>query len=55
MINLSKKEEVIVMLITLMAFIGMMLGVAAKDFATAVICMIVGLIGDYVLLDQDHE
>ena len=55
MIKLSKKEEVIVMLITLMAFIGMMFGVVAKDFATAVICTTVGLIGDYVLLDQDHE
>lgn len=55
MIKLSKKEEVIVMLITLMAFIGMMLEVVAKDFAAAVICTTVGLIGDYVLLDQDHE
>jgi len=55
MIKLSKKEEVIVMLITLMAFIGMILGVVAKDFAASVICMTVGLIGDYVLLDQDHE
>lgn len=53
MIKLSKNEELIVMIITLLSFAGMMLGVVAKEPLTAFICMLVGLAGDYILLEQE--